>query len=204
MAVWRQMGMRSSRNSLIKDIASSSCLLVSLVTGCQLGRAIRPADTAFQPNPLRLTHYTWRGRSRGAGFYRTDWKTVEIDFTKNEIRIRGGSTRRPRPRMHRPDRSNVFDAAWHALPCDREQEVRQAVAAWLRSDRGKISEVFYSVGIEDGYTERLHLITTEGEYTFRVNPKNFSGDRIIRAPPREYQQLRNAVTSAIPSIMLHR
>ncbi len=184
---------------MIKGIASSSCLLVSLVAGCQLGTTVHPVDSAVQLEPLRLTHYTWRGRSKGAGFHRTEWRTIEIDFTKNKIRILGGSTRRPRPRLYGLDRSNVFDPAWHDLPRDQEREVSQAVAAWLRSDLGKTSEVFYSVGREDGYTEHLHLITTEGEYTFRVNPTNFCGDRIVRAPKREYQQLRNAVANAIPS-----
>ena len=180
-------------------MARSSCVLVSLMAACQLGTNIHSADSAAPRKPVRLTHYTWRGRSSGAGFHRTDWRTVEIDFTKNKIRSTGGSTRQPRPRLHGPDRSNAFDTAWHDLPCDREQEVRQAVTTWLRSDPGKTSEVFYPVGFEDGYTERLHLITTEGEYTFRVNPRNFSGDRISRSPTLEYQHLRNAVTSAIPS-----
>ncbi len=174
------------------------------MAACQLGTNIHSADYAAQLKPLRLTHYTWRGRSKGSGFHRTDWRTIEIDFTKNKIRIMGGRTRRPRPRLHGPDRSNAFDTAWHDLPCDREQEVRQAVAAWLRSDAGKISEVFNSVGRENGYTERLHLITTDGEYAFRVNPRNFSGDRIIRSPRREYQQLRNAVASALRSSTLLR
>lgn len=156
-------------------------------------------DSAVQFEPLRLTHYTWRGHSTGAGFHRTEWRTVEIDFTKKRIRIIGGSTRRPDPRSPGPDRLNAFDPAWHDLPRDRERDVRQAVATWLRTDPGEISEVFYSMGYEDGYTERLHLITTEGEYAFRVNPKNYSGNRIVRAPRREYQQLRNAVANAILS-----
>lgn len=193
------MGMRSSRNSLIKGIASSSCLLVSLVAGCQLGRAIRPADSASQRKPLRLTHYTWRGHSKGAGFHRTEWRTVEIDFTKNKIRIIGGIARRPAPRSPGPDKSNLCDPVWHDLPRDREQEVRKAVAAWLRTAPGKISEVFYSMGREDGYAEILNLITTDGQYTVRVNPKTFCGDRIVSAPRQEYQQLRNAVADAIPS-----
>ncbi len=184
---------------MIKGIASSFCLLVSFVAGCQLGTTVHPVDSTAQLEPLRLTHYTWRGHSKGAGFHRTEWRTVEIDFTKNKIRIIGGITRRPRPKLHRPDRSNVFDPAWHDLPGDREQEVRQAMAAWLRTDPGEISEVFYSMGREDGYAEVLNLITTEGQYTFRVNPKNFRSDRIVRAPRREYQQLRNAVADAIPS-----
>ncbi|MCP4249785.1 MAG: hypothetical protein GY778_22305 [bacterium] len=73
------------------------------------------------------------------------------------------------------------------------------MAAWLRSDPGEFSAVFYSVGRESGYAETLNLITIEGQYTFQVNPKNFSGDRIRRAPSREYQQLRNAVAKATPS-----
>ena len=149
--------MRSSRNSLIKDFASSSCLLVSLVVGCRLGSAVHPADSTAQRELLRLTHYTWRGHSKGAGFHRTEWRTVEIDFTKSKIRIIGGITRRPPPRLSGPDKSKVFDSAWHDLPRDREQEVRQAVAAWLRSDPGEISEVFYSMGREDGYAEIFSL-----------------------------------------------
>lgn len=196
------MCMRSSQNSLIKGIASSFCLLVSFVAGCQLGTMVRPVDSAARRKPLRLTHYTRRGHSKGAGFNRTEWRTVEIDFTKNRIRIIGGITRRPAPKLHRPDRSNVFDAEWHDLPRDREREVRQAVATWLRTDPGEISEVFYSMGREDSYAEVLNLITTEGQYTFRVNPKNFYGDRIVRAPEREYQQLRSAVAGAIPSSTL--
>ena len=184
---------------MIKGVASISWLLVGLVAGCHLQRSGQLADSAAQRKLLRLTHYTWRGHSKGAGFHRTEWRTIEIDFRKNKIRIIGGITRRPAPMLHRPDRSNEFDPAWHDLPWDREREVRQAVVAWLRTDPGEISEVFYSTGRENAYTERLHLITTEDEYTFRVNPKNFSGDRIVRAPRREYQHLRNAVTSAIPS-----
>lgn len=197
------MGMRSSRNFLIKRIASSSCLLVSLVAGCQLGTTVQLVDSAAQPEPLRLTHYTWRGYSRGAGFHRTEWCTVEIDFTKNRIRIMGGTTRRAAPPSLRPDRPIVLDLAWHDLPRDREQEVRQAVAAWVRSDPGEISEVFHTAGYENGYAEVLKVITTEGQYTFRVNPKTFRGDRIMRAPRREYQQLRNAVVAAIPSDIRH-
>lgn len=111
---------------MIKGIASSFCLLASFVAGCQLGTTVHPVDSTARLEPLRLTHYTWREHSKGPGFHRTEWHTVEIDFTKNRIRMIGGITRRPAPRLLRPDRSKAFDPAWHDLPRDRRAHTGRA------------------------------------------------------------------------------
>jgi hypothetical protein len=153
---------------------------------------------------LWLSHSTWHGNSKGAGFHRTQWQTVEIDFTERRIRVTGGIGPRPVVGTVRPvgpgrsGRSNELDGGRQDLTRDREAEVRRAVAAWLRSDPGRIGDVFYSTGREDGYRETLNLITTDGEYTFRVNPQDTCGERNVSAAPREYQKLRNAVAAAVP------
>jgi len=181
----------------MKGLTGGYWLMIGLLIGCRTGDIVPLDDAEFAPRPLRLVHYTWRGVSPGAGFLRTETTAVEIDLTQGKIRNVSLVAKPPSPMLPHQERAilaNLNDQEWRDLEAEHKKLVIHAIKAWLKTDQPKRCHwAGYYGSREGGYTARLIVFTSAGEYNVLWNPPNGVEGGDSCPPMPGYQPLIDAI-----------